>query len=138
MGSRVDVHLERVIERESPDCLEPFKIKNVFESICFHGLLQGLLVDRDYRILDGSYRLAAIKKLRREMPGEFDYMFPGQLVPVNRLEMDGQVELALEPLSAEQTPCVSGAMKCRLSLTSGIWSETSTSPPTAARLQVAP
>jgi ParB family transcriptional regulator, chromosome partitioning protein len=74
--------------------LHPEHVIALAESCGIMGLLQPLAVDRQHHLVCGGHRLAALQRLRADLPQEFERHFPGGLVPVRVLAFDAAQEPA--------------------------------------------
>lgn len=89
----VEIHLDRIQDRQADSRkLTPTHVTNLIESIDAIGLLEPLVVDRDYRLLAGAHRLAAIRELHATRPDVFAERFPAGMVPVRVVPIDATVD----------------------------------------------
>jgi len=87
------VPIDRIQHRASDTRkLTPSHVANLIESIEALGLLEPLVVDKNFRLLAGAHRLEAMLRLRSERPDAFGKHFPDDLAPVRMIQIDALVD----------------------------------------------
>lgn len=85
----ISVDLERVQDRlVDTRKLTQTHVENLIESIDALGLIEPIVVDREFRLLAGAHRLAAIRALRDSRPDAFLERFPNGTIPVRIMPID--------------------------------------------------
>lgn len=92
-GLTASVLLDRIQDRQvDTRKLTPTHVTNLIESIDAIGLLEPIVVDREYRLLAGAHRLAAIRAMRQSRPDVFNERFPDAVVPVRVIPIDAMTD----------------------------------------------
>jgi ParB-like chromosome segregation protein Spo0J len=88
---KVLVPLDKIKERPSGDSrkLKDGHIAALTESIAVLGLIMPLTIDRNYNLLAGGHRKAALHKLAQDEPEQFAELF-AEGVPVNIIDIDAE------------------------------------------------
>lgn len=95
-GDVATISLEDIKPRPHGDSrpLDEAHVASLVESCALLGLLQPIAVDRRQRLVCGGHRLAALHRLRIQVPEAYAKHFPDGLVPVRVLAFDAQQDPA--------------------------------------------
>ncbi|WP_338438759.1 ParB N-terminal domain-containing protein [Synechococcus elongatus] len=84
------IQLDRIQDRQQDTrALRAEHVAALAESIAIVGLIHPPAVDRQYRLLAGGHRLAALRQLAVENRDRFQALFPNG-VPVRRMDLDAE------------------------------------------------
>lgn len=87
------INLEQIQDRVTADtrALNEKHVYELMDSIAVIGLITPLTVDRQYRLLAGGHRKAALNILAREQPDKFAELFSDG-IPVHIIDIDAEID----------------------------------------------
>lgn len=97
-----EIHLDRIQDRKHTGSrrINAEHVRYLVDGIVATDLIHPVVVDRQYRLLAGGHRLAALRQLHKERPEDFARKFPDGFVPVRII-----------PIDAEQDPAAAWAIE---------------------------